>query len=136
VIFLDTNIVIRFNKRNNPLLVERIMAAYDEGQHLALPVIALLELEVGARRSAWPDAARSRLDKFLTIIAVIPLFEEADALAAAELKSRLERQGEIIGAHDLLIAAQVLRRDALLVTSNTREFSRVPGLKLEDWTRP
>ena len=49
---------------------------------------------------------------------------------------RLEQQGELIGSYDLLIAAQVLRRDALFVTNNTREFSRVPGLKLEDWTKP
>lgn len=136
MIFLDTNTVIHFNKRNNPLLVKRITDASDEGQVLALPVIVLLELEVGTRRSAWPDVARARLNKFLTIIPVIPMFEEADAVIAAELKSRLEQRGEPIGYYDLLIAAQVLRRDAVFVTNNRREFSRVPGLKLEDWTKP
>ena len=136
MIFLDTNVVIHFNKRNYPLLVKRIIAAFDDGQLLVLPVIVLLELEVGARRSAWPDAARSRLDKFLTFIAAIHFFEKADAQTAAELKSRLELRGERIGAYDLLIAAQVLRRDGLLVTNNVREFSRIPGLKWEDWTLP
>ena len=136
MIFLDTNVVIHFNKRNIPQLVKRIAAARDEGHQLALPVIVLLELEVGTRRSAWPEVARARLDKFLALITAIPTFEEADAVTAAELKSSLERRGEPIGAYDLLIAAQVLRRDALFVTNNTREFSRIPGLKLEDWTKP
>lgn len=136
MIFLDTNVVIHFNKRNNPLLVKRITAAIDEGQVLVLSVIVLLELEVGVRHSAWPDVARARLDKFLTNIAAIPMFEGADAVTAAELKSRLEKRGEPIGSYDLLIAAQVLRWDAVFVTNNIREFSRIPGLKLEDWTMP
>lgn len=133
MIFLDTNVVIHFNKRSSPQLVKRVTSASDDGQILVLPVIAFLELEVGARGSAWPEIARSRLEKFLAIVVEIIPFEQADALVAADLRAELERKGQVIGAYDLLIAAQVLRRGALLVSNSTREFSRVPDLLLEDW---
>jgi tRNA(fMet)-specific endonuclease VapC len=136
MIFLDTNVVVHFRKRKMAHLAKRVMAAHDEGRSLALPVIVLQELEVGVHRSQWPEAARMRLDKFLTLVETIPPFDEADASIAAELKSSLEQSGKSIGSYDLLIAAQILRRDALLVTDNIREFSRIPGLRWEDWTVP
>jgi len=53
-----------------------------------------------------------------------------------DLRHRLEIQGQVIGPHDLLIAAVCLVHDLTLVSANTGEFSRVDGLRLEDWTRP
>ena len=98
--------------------------------------VVLLELEVGVIRSAFPDGARKALDIILSLISGIPALERKDAEIAAQIRAGLMRQGQNIGAFDLLIAAQSLRLDATLVTNNTREFSRVPGLKLEDWTLP
>jgi tRNA(fMet)-specific endonuclease VapC len=61
-------------------------------------------------------------------------FEERDAAIAGDLRASLEASGTVIGPYDLLIAAQALRTDATLVTANTSEFARVPGLMWEDWT--
>ena len=124
VIFLDSNIVILFNKRAFPSLEQRITAARDADLALGLPSIVLLELEVGVL-----------LKRFLSLISEIPAFDPADALVAAEIRAGLMQRGEMIGAYDLLIAAQVLRRNAILITRNASEFARVPGLIWEDWTQ-
>ena len=61
-------------------------------------------------------------------------FDEEDAAEAGEIRARLERAGEPIGPYDILIAAQTRRRGATLVTFNRREFARVPGLAITDWS--
>lgn len=61
-------------------------------------------------------------------------FVEEDAVAAALIKANLAARGQMIGAYDLMIAGQALARGWTVVTGNTHEFSRVEGLKLEDWT--
>ena len=74
-----------------------------------------------------------RLLVFLQLpISILPL-EPEDAEEAGEIRAALERAGTPIGPYDVLIAGQARRRDALLVTANSREFARVPGLKTEDW---
>ena len=60
-------------------------------------------------------------------------FEEQDAFRAAEIRAALRAQGTPIGPYDVLIAGQALARDLTLITRNTREFSRVDGLRVEDW---
>ena len=66
-------------------------------------------------------------------IDVLP-FEAGDAEIAGQLRAELERAGAPIGPFDLLIAAQALRREATLITANTNEFARVPGLMRQDWS--
>lgn len=61
-------------------------------------------------------------------------FDEEDAAEAGEIRVLLERAGEPIGPYDILIAAQARRRGATLVTFNRREFARVPGLTITDWS--
>ena len=61
-------------------------------------------------------------------------FDSEDARVAGGIRAGLEAKGTPIGPYDLLIAAQALRREAILVTANVREFGRVEGLALEDWT--
>ena len=61
-------------------------------------------------------------------------FDTADAYTYGQIRSSLERKGLIIGDNDMLIAASALLRNATLVTNNTREFSRIDGLLLDDWT--
>ena len=92
----------------------------------------LSELPDHLRFDAAQEAALSSL---LSTIQVAP-FDEADAASAARLKALLASVGRPIGAYDLLIAGQALARNWILVTANTREFSRVPGLVVEDWTIP
>ncbi|MBE2281898.1 MAG: PIN domain-containing protein [Prosthecobacter sp.] len=61
-------------------------------------------------------------------------FDDESAAIAGHLRQKLESQGRVIGPHDLTIAAIALQHEWTLVTSNTDEFSRVEGLKIEDWT--
>jgi tRNA(fMet)-specific endonuclease VapC len=63
-------------------------------------------------------------------------FDDEDARAADGVRAALETAGRPIGAYDLLIAGQALRHDAILVTANTAEFSRVSDLRWEDWASP
>jgi tRNA(fMet)-specific endonuclease VapC len=136
MICLDTNAVIAvLNDRSSPVRA-RIDAAIGSGGALAISSIVLFELRYGAAKSARPDRNAQRIADFLSgPIEVLP-FEPADADEAGDIRAALERAGTPIGPYDILVAAQARRRDALLVTANEREFTRVPRLKLEDWAMP
>ena len=71
----------------------------------------------------------------MRVIFQCDLFSIEDAGSAAVVRARLERKGTPIGPYDVLLAGQALARDLTLVTNNTREFRRVKGLKLEDWSK-
>ena len=75
-----------------------------------------------------------RLRVFLSGGIAVSPFAEEDAVTAGDLRAVLEAAGTPIGPYDLLIAAQALRRDATLVTTNASEFARVPDLRWQDWT--
>ena len=77
-----------------------------------------------------------RLDSFLAGPFDVLAFDPDDAREAGDIRAALERTGTPIGPYDVLIAAQARRRGAMLATANTREFSRVPGLNLQDWSTP
>src|SRR2546425_6961463 len=130
----DTNAIIAvLNSPNSPVRV-RIDAAIGSGGILAISSIVLFELWYGAVKSARPERNVQRITDFLAgPIEVLP-FEFRDAQEAGDIRAALERAGTPIGPYDVLVAAQARRRDALLVTANGREFSRVPRLKFEDWT--
>jgi tRNA(fMet)-specific endonuclease VapC len=99
-----------------------------------LPSIVLHELWHGAERSEQRDWNRTVLEKYLAgPVATLP-FDEDDAVEAGRLRALLARAGTPIGPYDLLIAAQASRRAWALATGNVREFRRVPGLAVEDWT--
>ncbi|MGE0719526.1 MAG: type II toxin-antitoxin system VapC family toxin [Alphaproteobacteria bacterium] len=133
MICLDTNVVIAY-LRGRP---HRVVGRFEGevlGRSLSLSSIALFELAYGAAKSARPQENSARLAIFLQLpITVLP-FETEDADEAGEIRATLERAGTMIGPYDLLIAAQARRRKALLVTANTTEFGRVPGLAVEDWS--
>lgn len=123
----DTNARVRF-LRNDP----RVVTAWARsGPHLRLSVIVVAELQHGAARSVNPRH-REQLDDLVATLPVEP-FTLDDTLEYSRLRLVLEKKGLPIGPFDLLIAAQALRLGAVLVTHNAREFSRVPGLRCEDW---
>jgi tRNA(fMet)-specific endonuclease VapC len=129
---LDTNAVIAALKGNPAEVAERLER---ELLHdvVALPVIALFEMGFGIAKSARRNDNIERLAVFLQLpIAIVP-FDADDAEEAGDIRAALERAGTPIGPYDVLIAGQARRRGAVLVTANTREFTRVPGLKTEDW---
>ncbi|MDQ0468642.1 type II toxin-antitoxin system VapC family toxin [Labrys wisconsinensis] len=132
MICLDTNVVIAFLRGQPRRLVERferemLLSA------VALPVVTLFELQYGIAKSARREENAERLAVFLQLPVTILPFEPEDATEAGDIRAALERAGTPIGPYDVLIAGQARRRGAVLVTANTGEFSRVPGLKSEDW---
>ena len=126
---LDTNICIVFTQGTIPVLRERIQERYARG--LAMSAITLAELRVGARASADPIGDGKRLDLLATLIPVC----DFDA-AAAESYGRLAREiGVRRRSFDRLITAHALSLSLTLVTNNERDFSDIPGLRVENWTR-
>ncbi len=128
---LDTTTVVDFLRRPSPGLLRRVGQSRDQGT-LGISAIVLFELSYGAARRVHPTHA-SRLSDFLGGGVAVMEFDADDAAAAGALRALLEAEGRGIGPFDTLIAAQARRRAFTLVTSNTREFERVPGLVLEDW---
>lgn len=124
---LDTNAVIALMK-GHPEVIGRIR------QHgvdaCGLSAIVLHELHYGVRRS-------ERVAENLVRVEALPFaaldFNRDDAAAAAGIRLHLQQQGTPVGVFDLMIAAQALARDLTLVTHNTREFQRIPGLRVVDW---
>lgn len=99
---------------------------------VAVSSISAAELYFGVAQRARPEQARHALENLLGSVAVLPFGGKA-VEAFGVVRSHLQRRGQLIGPYDLLIAAQAIAENAILVTNNTREFSRVPALALEDW---
>ncbi|MFA5242569.1 MAG: PIN domain-containing protein [Sulfuricella sp.] len=127
---LDTNIVIYIIKRRPPEVAARF--AELRADELCLSSISLSELLFGAAKSQQPAKAMEAISAIGEVLE-IAAFDQAAARAYGPLRAELERQGRPIGALDTLIAAHALSLDATLVTHNIGEFSRVPGLRVEDW---
>lgn len=136
MICLDTNAVIAALKSKPSPVLERIAQGLRESWPLAVSTLVLFELHFGAAKSTYPERNARRIMEFTTGGIRILDFEADDATEAGVIRNHLGKSGTPIGPYDLLIAAQARRRDAVLVTNNTREFSRVPGLRIEDWTSP
>ncbi len=100
---------------------------------IALSSVVLFEMRYGVAKSTRRQANAERLSDFLQSPIIILPFDSEDAEEAGDLRALLTRAGTPIGPYDILIGAQARRRGAVLVTANTREFARVPGLKLENW---
>jgi tRNA(fMet)-specific endonuclease VapC len=128
---LDTNIVIALLKTRASPLAERIRSRSVE--EIAVSSIVMFELYFGAFNSARTAENVSKLAA--ARFQVLP-FEQEDAKHAGEIRAVLRQKGTPIGAFDLLIAGQARARGLTLVTANVREFHRVPGLQVEDWSGP
>ena len=128
---LDTNVCIAVIRRRPESALRRLRGK-QVGQ-VGLSTITLAELEFGAAKSQQPARARAALREFLLPLEVVP-FDEAAADAYGTVRAAMEKKGRPIGPLDTLIAAHALALGTVLVTSNTREFRRVPGLSVEDWS--
>ena len=124
----DTNVFIATMTRANPVVDDRMVAHRSE---MGLSSVVLFELYFGAFNSA---RIQHNLDRIARIGLPMLDLSADDARAAGQVRATLKRAGTPIGQYDLLIAGQALARDLTLVTNNTREFARVGGLKLADWT--
>ena len=132
---LDTNVVIRILKKGSDggkQAAERIRAL--PASQVVLCSIVEAELFLGAEKYETPPARRAALQAFFRPFAVLP-FCSLCVPAYAAARHGLEIGGMLIGAHDLMISAIALTHGLTVITDNTAEFGRIPGLNVENWTR-
>jgi len=126
---LDTNVCIQVIRERPEPLRARFNA---NAAALCISVVALAELLYGAEKSARPEANRTNVEQFVARLEVLPFDTEA-AAHYGDIRASLERQGTPTGAYDMMIAAHARAHGLVVVTNNTREFTRVDGLRVEDW---
>ena len=126
---LDTHILIAVSKKRPGLRSKLAALSADD---ILLSSVVLAEIEYGIAESAMPEHNRAVYAALLQGFAVVD-FDAAAARRYGAIRLDLERRGEIIGPNNLMIAAQALSLNAVLVTDNTGEFARVHGLALENW---
>ena len=132
---LDTSVCIALiNGKPNAVRV-RLEKAQALGAGLLVSSVAAFELWYGVGKSSRPEMNARRVEAFLAGPVTLLAFDEEDARVAGALRAQLETEGRPIGAYDLLIAGQALRRKLTLVTSNVSEFGRVKGLIWENWAQ-
>jgi tRNA(fMet)-specific endonuclease VapC len=127
---LDTNTCIKYLNGKSENVRQRLEAS--QPQDIVLCSVVKAELFYGAMKSANHQKNLAKLQPFVSRFVSFPFDDEA-AEVYGRIRADLEKLGTPIGPNDLLIAAIGLTNDVTVVTHNTREFSRVTGLKLEDW---
>ncbi|HZM95909.1 MAG TPA: type II toxin-antitoxin system VapC family toxin [Vicinamibacterales bacterium] len=130
---LDTNVCIALINGTEINVRRRFKRAVARESMILLSSIVAFELWYGVAKSQRKDSNTQRLETFLGGPLEWALFDEDDARAAGTIRAELEIVGRPVGAYDVLLAGQARRRGATLVTSDTKEFARVQGLKWEDW---
>ena len=133
IYLLDTNVWVQFLRNCNALVVQRMHA--HQPSELRICTVTAAELYFGCLKSAKPAAHRATVDAVLVPYLCLP-FDLAAADEFAAIRRYLEALGTPIGPYDMQIAAIARALGCTLVTHNTSEFSRVPGLTLEDWELP
>jgi len=127
---LDTNICIYLIKQK-PRQVLQKFEAHAVGD-IGVSAITVAELEFGAQKSQYPLQNQRALEQFLIPLAIAD-FDYNAAVVYGRLRAELQAQGTPIGSLDMLIAAQAVSLEVVLITNNEREFVRVPRLKVANW---
>jgi tRNA(fMet)-specific endonuclease VapC len=130
IYLLDTNTCVVYLNQPDSRVRERIHDHRRE--HIAICSVVKAELFYGAMKSRWPEKTLAKQQGFLAMFVSLP-FDDRAAQQFGQIRATLERQGKPIGPYDLQIAATALANDLIVITHNTGEFGRVPGLKHEDW---
>lgn len=126
---LDTNILSDLVRNPQGLVAARIAKVGENA--VCTSIVVAAELRYGAVKSNSANLAK-RIDMILSAIEILPLETPTDHHYAL-LRHHLTRQGTLVGPNDLLIAAHALTNDLTVITANVGEFSRIPGLKVENW---
>jgi tRNA(fMet)-specific endonuclease VapC len=129
-VMLDTDICIYTIKRKPPSVLHHLERC--QPGTVVISVITFAELINGAKKSHYVEDNVRRLNALSELIEVLP-FDKNAAVIYGDVRSDLEKRGLVIGSNDLFIAAHALSLDLTLITNNQREFSRVNGLKIENW---
>lgn len=127
---IDTNIIIFALKDPQREVAKRL--ASTSPHEIALSSVVEAELYHGAEKYALSERRRVQLTDFLSLYPRLP-FDSRCVPHYAVLRHHLEMNGEVIGGNDMLIAATALSQGLKLITHNSGEFARVPGLLWEDW---
>ena len=131
---LETNICIALINGTSTKARERYVQAVRRGATLATSTIVVHQLWHRAAKNELATRYARALAAFLSRDIAVLDYSTHDAQAAGEIRAELESKGQRIGEYDTLIAGQAYARNLILVTANTREFGRVKGLVVEDWT--
>jgi len=129
---LDTNICIYAIKQKHEKVLVLLNKKSDEGLYVSS--LSVAELEFGVQNSQQVERNRIALIKFLSYFNFLN-FDSSAAIEYGRIKTELRKKGQLIGQIDLLLAAQAVNREMTLVTNNVKEFRRVKGLKVEDWSQ-
>ena len=129
IYLLDTNILSAIIKQPVGEAAQHLLLL-DVSQRTTSIIVAC-ELRFGAEKKNSLTLTQ-RVEQLLNVLKIHPLEPNADT-HYGQIRADLEQRGQLIGQNDLLIAAHALALDAILVTDNIREFSRIPNLKLESW---
>lgn len=127
---LDTDTCIYIKNRRPPHVIERFSRLQDG--EVVMSLVTFGELLNGALKSNQSDSALKKINQLAIVLPVQDMSADV-AREYAKIRRSLEKRGLIIGANDLWIAAHALVLDLTLITNNTKEFSRVDGLRIENW---
>ena len=130
---LDTNICIAIIRKKSTLAAQRL--TQQAVANVGISTVTIAELQLGVYKSSDPAKNRQALELFLVPFPFLD-FDYDAAEVYGSIRAYLEAQGTPIGSFDTLLAAQALAHNLIMVTNNIREFSRVPQLRIEDWTQP
>lgn len=128
--FLDTNTCIYYLNGKYPSILNKFKQT--NADQIAIPSIVKAELHYGAEKSQRKKINQAIVKKFLNPFQIADFNSDA-AFEYARIRAELERSGLPIGPNDLMIASIVKAHNGILITHNTKEFSRIYGLHLEDW---
>jgi tRNA(fMet)-specific endonuclease VapC len=132
---LDTNVCIAIINGRPEIVRSRFQSALNESSSVFVSSVVLFELWYGVGKSAQVEKNALKVASFLGSSVQVVDFDAEDARVAGLQRVGLEKIGRLIGAYDLLIASQAVRRNWILVTANVSEFSRISDLKWQDWSR-
>ncbi len=127
---LDTNICIYVIKQKPPEVLQRFNT-YQIGD-IGVSAITVAELKFGVQKSQFPARNQQALTQFPLPLKIVD-FDRPAAVMYGDIRAILEKQGTPIGSLDTLIAAHTLSLQVTLITNNTKEFGRIPNLKLDNW---
>jgi tRNA(fMet)-specific endonuclease VapC len=128
---LDTNMVMYVMKRRPEELLDTFNS---HAGHMCISSITLAELIHGVEKSSLPERNRRNVEDFVSRLDVLS-YDDSAAAHCGDIGADLERKGTVIGVNDLHIAAHARSQGLILVTNTTKEFERIEGLRIADWTR-
>lgn len=127
---LDTNTCIRYLNGRSADVIQKIRAT--PASEIVVCSVVRAELAYGAAKSQTPEQSFDKQSRFLEPYGSLS-FDDAAALVFGRIRAGLAQAGTPIGPYDLQIAAIALTHDLIVITHNTAEFFRIPGLRVEDW---